>query len=416
METSRPERFALAPLILLLILFVWLVYQSDRNQRPGNMMDVDFGVYYSAAQVIRHGGNPYDHLELLTAEGRTVGVPVKRLAHPDRDRVGEPPVYFWLLQPMTRLPFRLAAYLMDACLAALAIIGMVGITRYLGWRRPVVPVSVALSLPPAVLYVHYGNIGAAVFGAVGLGLWLSSRHPALAGSVLSMALWKPQIALPLAALIILFHTSSRRAAIAGFVTGGFGLLTVCTVTTGPHSILWWLTGFVSFSGSIPTQGDIPSLAGLYVQLAPRPLHLLLAGTTLGAACILTASVFWRLRATSTPVSVRSIAWLWLVWFLAAPYGHMYDEVFLAPVLFALFGTKSSQDRVIGIALLYGTLFSIFIEDRYPGHVCLLCVVPAMGLISIILSRPGRRCPHQRDVSLLAPLPERTAMRERAGGA
>lgn len=168
------------------------------------------------------------------------------------------------------------------------------------------------------------------------------------------------------------------------------MLAGSAITAGPASLGWWLGSFTNFATSVPDQGDIPTLAGLYVGWAPHILSVALVALSLTAAGALTVLALRRYRHAPEPLPVRSLAWLWLVWFLAAPYGHFADEVFLAPVLLSVFRGAGSQERVTAILLLYAAVLSVLVQNIHPSHMALLCLLPLAGLLTLIAGRHSVR--------------------------
>ncbi len=365
-------------------LLAWVVATVVMSQRAplGSVRATDLAVYVGAGRVVRDGGNPYD--------GNAVWAQAHPLIDPGRRqppkvnnvRVAEPPILIWAMQPLAGLPFPVTARLAELGSLVVVALGLAAAVVSLGVPRPLLALLIALAMPPGVQYIYYGNIGVLVFAALGAGLALARRFPFLAGIALAMAICKPQVAVPLAGLVILFHTPNRPRAIWGFITGSALLLLSGAPLMGPRSLLWWAQGFRSFSGTISHQIQIPSLSGLYLGRVPAGVALLLTGALMLIASASTIITWWRLRG-SAPVSVRSLAWLWLLWFLAAPYSHYYDYLFLAPAFASCFVTRGQAERLRAIALLYGVVLVGLQPGAYPGEPLVAHLVPAAALLWLL---------------------------------
>lgn len=378
--------YALAPLLGLLIAGLLATVLADVHVGPQGNLPRDFTVYVSAATVVRDGGNPYNSNAIWVVEHQLLGLS----ANPptvNMGRVAEPPLVFWAMQLLTDVPFPTAA-IIGAALALLCVAGgLFASARGSGVSRPLVPVLLGVAMPPAYMYVNYRNFGVVVFLALALGLWLARRYPLLAGVVLSIAICKPQVALPLAGLVILFHNASRWRTIGGFILGTMLLLGSSVLVTGPQSLMWWLQSFGSFGGTLVYQPQIASLPGLYMHRVSAHVSLLLMLASLLVSAGATAAVFWRYRHAG-PVSVRQLAWLWLLWFMAAPYDHFYDYLFLAPVALSCFAEAGGSERMRAVLVLYVVLLLALFQDSM-GQMPALYIVPLAVLTSLLPFRPFR---------------------------
>ncbi|HZS93513.1 MAG TPA: glycosyltransferase family 87 protein [Chloroflexota bacterium] len=393
------SRAGLAVLFAMLALWLWAVTEGVATH-PGRLLDFDYAVYVGAAHILQAGGNLYDHAALLVEEKRLLAAEHLTIGRPALARIGEPPVLFWALEPLAALPFQLSALVFDLFLAVGAAAG--GLATYVAVRRESIrwegvclTTAVLLAMPPTVIYVLSGNIGVVMFAAVGVGLLLAPRRPLIAGMILSLTIVKPQVALPLAGLILLFQAGSIRRGIAGFSVGVVAIVGASALAAGPRSIGWWVAGIHDFSGTIPVQGAMPSLPGLY-GWAPGDLRALLSAGIVMIAVVATIVTFLQLRRWQRPVPLLSVGWLWVLWFLAAPYCHLMDEVFLAPVVLAMLvgdsmpsradvsgGTRRGGLRGSGIALLYGAILSV-LPVPLPSGISILPVVPLVAFAILVV--------------------------------
>ncbi|GAC1638174.1 MAG: hypothetical protein NVS4B2_27180 [Chloroflexota bacterium] len=360
----------IAPLLLLLLLWTWAFYAEGalKGGPSGKAFEADFAMFYGAAQVLKDGGNPYDHQVLLRAERRIMQRQGLRMVERKRwpvVRVGNPPAFLWLLEPLTRFRFQGVAYAWLGLMYGCAALGFIAALRFLGWRRRVLPTIIFLLMPQVVLGSFYGNPVALVFAALTVALVVARSQPLVAGLLLSAAWLKPPVALPLVLLIVLFHSTRKARVTAGFAIATALGLGITLATTGAHSLVWWEHGLTSYSADMAIQPDVASLAGLYVRWAPTSMRLALEALSLAVALALTAHAWWVFRRRDD-IPMESVAWLWFVWMLATPYAHYFDEMLLAAPFLVVIGRNGAQiTRAPAAVALYLSLFSlIFVEKIY----------------------------------------------------
>ena len=386
--TSNGARAVVAPILVLQILLWVAVFGISglfRDGPNGKSMGTDFAVFSGAASALSHGQNPYDYRELYRAEKRLLGsqhIPVT--TNEFNVRAGNPPLFYWALEPLTRLPFRTVAWLWILGMYLCAFAGFALTLRYLQWTRWQVPALVFLLMPAVVTGALYGNVHGPVFALLGLCLVLLRRHPAFAGAVGSLGWLKPQLALPLVFVIFVFHCERRRSMAAGFGALTAALLALTVMTTGLRSLTEWLAGLNSWSKGISKEPNIASLSGLYVGWAPRPAQLLIAGALVGAALLVTGLAAWSLRPV-TAIPMRSVAWIWILWFLVSPFTHYPDVIVLTAPVLALFGPDGERvSTPLGAGMLYLCLLSLVL---FPTPLVSLAVV-ALAVLAAV----GRREP------------------------
>ena len=382
----------LGPFIVLAVLW-WIHAHAIPLVRnpipPAQWLDVDFAVYYSAAHLTAIHANPYDH-SLLYATQRSILAGHWVPANGAQVRAVYPPLFFWLLQPLTRLPFAEAAWVWNGLLVVLLVVGFSAALRVVGWSfqgwRDRLATGAALLLafflmPQVQTGLCSGNLTVALAAVLSVSLLAIRRHPMAGAGLLCLAWSKPTIALPIVLVILLFLTPSRRASIAGFAVGSVGLCTLSVLTCGWDSFNRWVQSLISFWRDVGTQPQLSSLSGLYVGWAGPGLRIVLGLLFLGVACLLTAACWLRFRNVQN-LPIAGVAWLWVAWMLAAPYAHFYDEVLLTiPVLtLARPCPDEPPDWVRAAPALYLLLLSFALQNRYPHHVNLLALpVVAVGL-------------------------------------
>jgi hypothetical protein len=301
-------------------------------------------------------------------------------------RVGNPPLLFWALQPVAAISFNTSAKLWSLAMYVCLAVGFLSCLATVRWRRRGLPLVVFLALPQTIYAAFYGNVDGLVFLGLGWSAALARRRPIMAGALLTLALLKPQVALPGALLIAVFLSSSRIRVLTGFLATsalGFGLT---LLTTGSASLSWWLQALTGYSQRLGVQPDIASLSGLYVYSAPDRVRLAMEGLSILAVAGATVAWWWKHRTTGS-TGVLDVAWLWIAWFLATPFAHFHDEVVLAlPVLAVLGRDAAWLGRWPATVALYVLLFSILVFPTTRAHTDLqsitLLIVLACALVQL----------------------------------
>lgn len=372
----------LTPFIVLLVLWVWLFYAEGAfaGGPNGKSFEADFAMFVGAAQVLHNGANPYDHNILYATERHLLvhqGLP-SRLAAKPIVRVGNPPLFFWLLEPVARLPFQTLGIAWMLFLYALSAIGFYALLNYLQWNRRLLPLAIFLLMPQVLFGPFYGNVVNVVFCALALALALVRRHPYAAGLLLVFAWLKPQVAVPVILLMALFLTPDRQRLAAGFGTSSVLLLALTLLTTGASSLREWVAGLMSYSDNIALSPDLTSLSGLYVRDTVSPVRLYFEIAVIAGALILTA-LAWHQYRRGGSVDSLEVAWLSVMWFLATPYAHFFDEILLTLPVLAVIGRDGLRvGSWLGSTTLYLALLSLLLISAAPGGVQLL-FLPLAGI-------------------------------------
>jgi Glycosyltransferase family 87 len=377
---------AVGPLLALQILLWIAVFGVGRlfHEGPnGKAMGTDFAVFSGAANALKHGQNPYDYRVLYRSERSLLTrqhLPVTK--NEFNVRAGNPPLFYWALEPLTTLPFQRVALAWIVLMYLFSAMGFLLALRYLRWTSWLVPTIVFLLMPEVVTGALYGNVHGPVFAALALCLVIMNRHPALAGSVAAFGWLKPQLALPLVFVIFVFHATDRRRVAAGFMSMTGLLFGLTVVTTGLNSFAEWISGLNSWSQGLDKQPNIASLSGLYALWAPRPLQLILTLALIAGALALTG-IAWRRWRQVAIVPLVSAGWLWVVWFLVSPYTHFPDLIVLAVPVLALLGRDGARvAEPRSIAVVYLALFSLAL---FPSPLVSLGVV-ALGVLLAVDAR------------------------------
>jgi hypothetical protein len=342
---SDRHRQVVVSTIVLLLLTGWLaIFLASRaGKAPSDTgLGGDFAVFYTASRMLSQGQNPYDRLALYRGEIRLWRQ--QHLHKPKYEayiRAGNPPLFYWLIGPLVRADYQVAAWIWVVSMYVVCGLGFLILLATFGWTSRLLPLYAFLAMPQTLLAAYYGNVDAVVFLGLCLSLLLARRYPVAAGAWLAVAWLKPQYALPLAGLVLLFLIPEWKRGLGGFIaaTGAATLATV--VTTGASSLGGWresLGGLSANAGGLP---EPASLTGLYVHsVSPAVQHALMVAS-IAVALLLTAVWWWRTRAEPRGDVLRS-GWLWVVWLLAVPLSHFHYEIVLAAPLLAILGFNARR--------------------------------------------------------------------------
>jgi hypothetical protein len=372
----------LAPLAVFLLLWLWFFAGEGafKGGPSGKAFEADFAMFVGGAKVLAHAGDPYNPAVLYPAErsmlaAQGLAITTKKAIV----RVGNPPLFFWVLGPIAGLPFGAAGLAWGGLLLLVSAAGFLILLNHLGWRHHLVPLLIFLAMPQVFLGAFYGNVVGFVFLSLAASVALARRYPYVAGSVMVVAWLKPPVALPIALLIVLFQSRQRRKVVVGFAAASALALCATVATTGAHSLGMWVGGLIRYSRDVTLEPDISSLAGLYVRNAPVDMRWGLGALALLSAAVLTVVMFRRL--SGGPIQPELAAgWLWILWFLATPYAHFFDQILLTLPVLAFLGRDgflvTRRDQVITLYLIFFSL--VFIE--WAPHGIQLLSLPLVAII------------------------------------
>ena len=361
----------------------------------GGSWAADFRVFYSAAVVIAHGGNPYHQATIVAVEQhvrRSQAAPVAG------SNYAYLPVVAWVLIPLTLLPFWLAWTCFTVLAVTLTGCSVYALTRHFGWGHPAVAVTTVELLWVSLWGYLLGQFDALLLAALTAAL-LSRLHGRglVAGAVLATALVKPQLLLPAVPLLVLSFWPDRRATLrcaAGFLMTSVVLLVADTVVT-PGLLRPWWHYLHQFAAAVPqTQFGLAGLSGLTADM-PRSWGLTDAVTSglavgLATAGVLVAAVLavrfavdrCRGRGGSGREIVLSVMLPFSVWLLVTPYSHLNDLLLLLPLLLVLVGVDCVDLRgaAVWMAMVAFSLFP-YIESFVGFRVDILPIVVLFAVVA-----------------------------------
>lgn len=293
----------------------------------------DFTVFYGAAQAAIHGRNPYD-------------VPLYRYF----------PALTLLLRPLSLFSQAQAYAIWLLFLSLVDVAALALLARRYGQRV----LWGALALSPSIILGMMVSqpVPLLILALAGAMVLLEQGRDVLAGACLAVAWLKPQIALPAVCLFVLL----RPRIALGFIPASVALL-------APPSLLAWIHVMGAFG--VERETVQASLAGLWpTVLGPHhPGYLALVLAAVGVAVVV------QRRGT---VPSHALAWLLLVWFIAAPYSHAYDTAML----------------VVPLAVL-GPLPVVVLLDCWLGTALTYYSLSTATLVAplLLLAAPFRRSAH-----------------------
>ena len=144
------------------------------------------------------------------------------------------PNFLLWLAPLSYLPTDLSRRVYEGIGIALWILGIVGLLRH-SKLRFIMPAAL-IGFSAAICCIIYGQNSLVNSGLVLCGIFLLSKQPFLSGAVISLMSYKPQLAAPFLAFLLL---RKHGRAVAGWLTGALlqVLATVVLWGTAPW-ILW----------------------------------------------------------------------------------------------------------------------------------------------------------------------------------
>lgn len=404
---SRVTLWLLACLTLSLIS-LWLLRPilNQVHQNTGH----DFILLYAASQALRAHQNPYD-LNVFLNQASAAGIPRNFLIYHGQmnQPYVYPPLFAWLITPLTYFAPLRALLIWRVFSLACIFVGTLGLEAAWtatpgGWvfasRFNRIILAALVTTSPMALYgVYWGNPVVVAYAAMGGWVWALSRNrprtDILAGILMTGALLKPQLTVPLAVLAALCliqgtDARSRRTRVAlSFAAAAVALLVLDVVLTGPDLLVAWPQSVLYLSGQIYTQPDMPSLIGtlrpILLHESGRVQRIVLYGALLmGAGCA--SWLYIRLRRTWTPAALLGL--LTLIWCFAAPYAHANDDLLLVPAGLALVAVLPlAVDQLLDAAPSSGRAERLFVAAQVITSPLALVLLWRGGVLGFDLSAP-----------------------------
>jgi len=329
------------------ILRAQQIADAAAHSRPrGNLSDL-YPRWLGARELLRHGRNPYS--AEITREiqqgyyGRELDA--TRADDPKDQQGFAYPVYvIFLLAPTVNLPFDSVQVGFRWLLAMLAAGSVLLWLRVLHWRpssgTALILIVLMLGWLPMVQGIKLQQLSLLVAALLAMcGACLAGGWLFLAGGLVALATIKPQLTWPLVLWLLLWAGSewhSRRRFVFGF-----GLVMLLLLGGAELLLPGWLRMFVEAIGEYHRYTRNQSvLVWLFGSVAGRMME--------AASVLLCAFCLWRVRLepATSPVFGRAFALVLALTVVIVPMFAPYNQVLLAPAIFALLRSEISGDRIL----------------------------------------------------------------------
>ncbi len=391
---GRPLRIVLAILLALSAAFVGLCLQSVVTAAPSYKFG-DFQALWTSADLAHDGDAAINYdSDALHARQVALGMPAGEL-----NPFPYPPIFLLLLAPLGGLP-RATAYaiFMGASLALYAWASIAG-----RWRDGPRLLG-ALAAPSTGINLIFGQSGFLSGGLILGGLALAERRPLVAGALVALTAYKPQLAVLLPVALIaagLWRTIAAAAA----------TLLACAVATtiafGADIWARWVAALAAYSQMAMVDRLMPTIAA---SLRVAGASAGVASAAQAVAALAVALVVWR--ACRGGITPRATALVAVGTFLATPHALNYDLTMMtaAALWYADRRLRATSSLFVGelvvlVLALALPLAELGFGDRAPP----VAWAPILALFALIAANPYRARAAAPGHSGQAPSPDRAAV-------
>jgi hypothetical protein len=331
---QSPARVIAAACIVLVgaaLVIGIVVFGLDKDAATNK----DFLQYWTAEQLLAHGGNPYDFAATLKVE-RSVGFK----EYPPLITLSPPVGFFFALplgwvKPMTGLTWWML--LLFACMLA---------SVWVVWLAMGKPQSrwhlIGIFFPPVLRCVIAGQLGIFFLIEIALFLYLQKSRPFWAGAALVMCTLKPHLFLPCFLVMLLWSVAKREFRMLGGFFIALGVSCSLTLLLDPH--IWSQYQAMMHTSSIMNQ-FLPTL-GVWIRFLIDPKAKWIEFIPEVGACVWAAWYFfaqrdrWDWLDQGLLVIVVSVA--------CSPYSWYTDQALLLPAV--VIGLAESERSIKSLAL------------------------------------------------------------------
>jgi hypothetical protein len=335
LQTFAAALIALAGAAIVICIVVFGVSNEAATKR-------DYLEYWSAEQVLAHGGNPYDADTIFQQE---------RQAGFDKSSVlisPSPPVALWLALPLGWVNARVGLVLWMLQLIA-SLLASIAILWLLMGRPKSSYHLIGIFFPPIVWCLAAGQLGIFFLLEIVLFLYFQQRsRPFLAGAALALCTLKPHLFVPFLLTLLLWSLYRRQMrALAGFAAA---VAASCGLTLCLDRQIW-----AQYAQMIHARG----LVDIYVPTAGMALRYLVnpQASWMGmlpecAGCAWAIWYFWtrRRRWDWTRQGMAAL----LVSIACTPYSWYTDQAMVFPALaLALNASQRPMRTLLPFAAITG---------------------------------------------------------------
>ncbi|MGH7687402.1 MAG: glycosyltransferase family 87 protein [Candidatus Dormibacteria bacterium] len=370
------RRLLLGGLLVFTIGFAVFALEHMFPPQPYGIAD-DWRVFYAAATVVQHGGNPYDATTIHAAEQAAQHY---QNVQPSLDDFTDLPIIALVLRAVTWLPYWASYAAFSAAGIVIVMASLFAWMRAWGWRRPALWLLGGLASWPVLLGLFSGQFDAVLLGATIAALLLMRRHrPVAAGLCMAAVLLKPHLLWPLPLLLFVVWLDDPRqawrfaASAAAVILSGtlIGFLLV------PNSsgFVGHLLGFGSRVADV--QPDLAGVPGMLLHL-PGGRTIAVAVAAIGVAAVFALAAWIAVRGRRREMGEHARALIPLaglaVWLALTPYAHPNDDVLLFPLVVLMVGRDAAalEGRALGAGLVAAAVVA-----------AAFIAAPAIGFLAVI---------------------------------
>jgi hypothetical protein len=343
---ERLRLYLVALLVLQIVLCVRLLPFALHGKS-------DFRSFYTAGHMLRTGDPLYNYQAEQSAQSALVSSNLYALPFLS------PPYTALLFVPLSFVsywPGYLLFFALNLCFSALAASILHPHLALLQARWPPLTLLLFLSFMPLGIALTLGQVSivllllyCASFAAT------QNARPFLAGTLLSLALIKFQIALPVALLFLLWR---QWRFIAGFLTGTFALTLISILITGPTAFAAYLRS-IFFMSRASSSAIVEPRYGMFPQQMPNLygfFHAISHGAAWGLPLTILCSLLVILRAATRKPSLPLAL---LAGLLVSYHLYLYDlTLLLLPISLVFNRNIDSHHPGREKAALYASFFFV----------------------------------------------------------
>lgn len=316
----------IAVVLAFLAVFVYLVLRDYTRH--------DFVCYWSSAQLLAHGHNPYDPGAIRQIE-RAVGFSESGPAFIMRN----PPWVLPLIAPLAYFPLKAAILLWAGLMLALASLACWLLTRNCPDKR-----DLLIYFAPLLICLWNGQSTTILLFALSFFLCFRRKRPIASGLVLALTTIKPHLLLLFWPVLALDCLRRRDWRIPTGVLAGTAALAAVSFWLDPHA--WAQYRLAMNQQGIGTQFLANVSAELRFLLFPRLPWVQFIPSLVG----LVAGLIWYARTTDWKWGTQGALLIGLSAVLS-PYSWTYDLALVLPAVLTLPATEKVRQCVILASLM-----------------------------------------------------------------
>lgn len=326
-------------------------YAASHGVPRGNLSDL-YPRWLGSRELLLHGRDPYGADVTREIQSGYYGRPLDA-ARPndpkDQEAFAYPVYVAFVLAPTVKMSFPLVQEFFRWLLVGLTVVSVLLWLRVVRWRTSWITtamvVFLALATFPAVQGIRLQQLSLLVAAFVAGSIYLLTKNRQVpAGILLALATIKPQLALPLAAWLLLW-SSSRFSARWKFAAS-FVMTSVALVLGGEVLLQGWIREFYF---AIIAYRNYTHAGSILDQLAGRPVGALLAVVV----ALAVAWAAWRARASAADSEGASDSdrFCWTTSLVLAatvvivPSTAPYNQLLLLPGCLLIVQTWSDSEQI-----------------------------------------------------------------------